>query len=123
MLRIAAVLIAALVIPSIASAGPANPHRISITRDAVKGAFDYDSLSAQGDRACMVDGIVLVNATDAPVSLDLYEAQTDVAFPFGSIAPGGTRDVPMSRAARIVVVDAATGHPLALVSVEDCAGR
>lgn len=115
------VFIAALATSSASMA--TTPHRVAITQDAVKGAFDYDSLSARDERACMSEGISLINTTTSPVTLDLYEAQTDVAFPFGRIAPGAARDVPMTRAARIVVVDAATGHALALVSVEDCRGR
>jgi hypothetical protein len=111
-----------ILIPSLAAAGAGTSHRVRITREAVGGAFDYEKLSARRDRACMAEGIVLENATAAPVSIDLYEAQTDVGFPFGRLAPGQLRDVPLTRAARIIVVDAVTGNALALVSVEDCKG-
>ena len=114
-----AALVAAVLMPSVAMAAE-GPHRLSITSGAVAGAFDYDALSARNERACMDAGIQLVNDTSSAVSVDLFEAQTDVAFPFGRLAAGSTKSVPMTRPARIVVVDAQTGHALALVSVEDC---
>jgi hypothetical protein len=91
---------------------------------AVAGAHTYESLSGARDvrTFCVGQAIPIRNASRRSVGLELYEAQTDVGFPFGPIPAGRSKVAHVDAPARVVVVHAGTGHPVLYFVVRRCAG-
>lgn len=106
----------------LALAAPAAAEDLIITDTALKGvSFERLVNSPTLPRQCLGDPLVLRNGASRAVSIDLYEAQTDVAFPFGRLAPGASKPIQLSRPARIVAVNAGSGEAIAYVEVVACA--
>ena len=105
----------------IALAAPAAAEDLVITDAALKGT-SYERLVASPTlpRQCLGEPLALRNRAARSVSIDLYEAQTDIAFPFGRLAPGASKPILLSRPARIVAVNAVSGAAIAYVEIVAC---
>lgn len=105
----------------LAGAVPAAARDVVITDAALKGR-SYESLVASPTalRRCLGAPLAVRNGASRAVAIDLYEAQTDVGFPIGRLAPGASRPLDLTRPARIVILDAASGKAIAYVEVMAC---
>lgn len=95
-----------------------------ITNASLKGST-YERLTSEPTlpRQCLGGELAIRNASSRSVSIDLYEAQTDVAFPFGRLAPGASKPISLTRPARVMALNAVSGEALAYVEVVACDGK
>lgn len=92
-----------------------------ITDGRLKGRQTYEEISAApSPDFCVNEPIKIRNAAGRSVSIDLYEAQSDVGFPMGAIPRGSSKETTLTRPARIVALDARTGKPLLYFTAREC---